>query len=356
MGFYNPATPGGGLPAPYYWWEAGGLLGGMLDYWHYTGDASFNAAVTQGLLSQIGAGNDFMTAQTDGNDDQGWWALAAMSAAEYGLPTPAGAPSWLALAQNVHNEFVSRWDTTRCNGGMKWKIQANADGYHYKSSIANGVFFQLSARLAKFTQDPKYADWASKSFAWMQSVGLIDKNYNVFDGTDDSKGTGCVDVDHDQWSYNVGIFLYGSAVMQAYTGNSTWADRTNGLLKATGTFFDGNVMFESKCEKAGTCNVDQLSFKAYLSRWLVATSIAVPSTQGAIAPLISASAAGAAASCSGGANQQLCGSRWYTNNFDGLSGVGQQLSALQIMHGLIVSPPSGIIGAKANKMARSFVA
>jgi mannan endo-1,6-alpha-mannosidase len=356
MGFYNPATPGGGLPAPYYWWEAGGLLGGMVEYWHFTQDATYNDVIAKGLLSQAGPGNDFMGPQTDGNDDQGWFALAAMSATEYGFPSPAGAPSWLALAENVHKEFVSRWDMTRCNGGMKWKIQPNADGYHYKSSIANGVFFQLSARLAAFTKDPKYLDWASKSFDWMQSVGLIDKDYNVFDGTDDAKSTGCVDVNHDQWSYNVGVFLYGSAVLQTYTGDSKWADRTNGLLKATSTFFDGKIMFESKCEKDGTCNVDQQSFKAYLSRWLVATSVVVPSTQGTITPLLQASANGAAASCTGGANQQMCGSRWYTNNFDGITGVGQQLAALEIMHGLLASPASGLIGAKPSKMARSFVA
>jgi mannan endo-1,6-alpha-mannosidase len=32
MGYYNPANFGI-LPAPYYWWEAGGMWGAMLDYW-----------------------------------------------------------------------------------------------------------------------------------------------------------------------------------------------------------------------------------------------------------------------------------------------------------------------------------
>lgn len=59
-----------------------------------------------------------MMPQAEGNDDQGWWALAAMTAAEYGFPSPAGAPSWLSLAQNVMGAFQSRWDMTRCNGGM----------------------------------------------------------------------------------------------------------------------------------------------------------------------------------------------------------------------------------------------
>jgi hypothetical protein len=38
------------------------------------------------------------------------------------------------------------------------------------------------------------------------------------------------------------------------------------------------------CEQAGTGNVDQLSFKAYLSRCLAATSVVLPSTAGTINP------------------------------------------------------------------------
>jgi mannan endo-1,6-alpha-mannosidase len=328
------------------------MLGGMVEYWHYSGDATYNDVVARGLLSQAGPGNDFMGPLTDGNDDQGWFALAAMSAAEYGFPQPAGSPAWLDLAKNVHNEFASRWDMSRCNGGMKWKIQPGADGWHYKSSIANGVFFQLSARLARQTKDPKYLDWASKSFDWMQSVGLIDKNYNVFDGTDDAKGAGCPDVNHDQWSYNVGIFLYGSAVLQAHTNDQKWIDRTNGLLRATSFFVENNIMYETRCEKDGSCNVDQQSFKAYLARWLAGTAAILPSTQATIWPLISASANGAAMACSGAPNQQ-CGSRWYTKNFDGITGVGQHMAALEVMHGLLVNP-SGMIGH--SKYARSFMA
>jgi mannan endo-1,6-alpha-mannosidase len=353
MGFYNLATPGGGLPPPYYWWEAGGLLGGMVEYWHHTGDATYNDVVARGILSQAGPGNDFMMPQAEGNDDQAWFGLAAIAAAEYGFPAPPNSVPWLTLAQNVFNEIAGRWDYGRCNGGIKWKIQPNADGWHYKSSIANGLFFQLAARLARFTKDGKYLDWANKSFEWTQSVGLIDKNYNVFDGTDDFKTTGCPDVNHDQWSYNVGVFLYGAAVMQAHTGDSKWADRTNGLVKAAGYFFENNVMLETRCEKDGSCNVDQQSFKAYLSRWLVNTAVLQPSTQATIMPWISASANGAVMACNGGGNGRMCGSRWYTKNFDGMTGVGQQLAAMEIIHGLLITPAAAI---RHPRMARSFIA
>jgi mannan endo-1,6-alpha-mannosidase len=279
-----------------------------------------------------------MGPQTEGNDDQAWWALAAMAAAEYGLASPSGSPSWLAIAQKVFGEFVSRWDSARCNGGMKWQISPNSNGYHYKNSITNGLFFQLAARLARFTGNVDYLHWATNSFDWMRSTGLIDNSYNVFDGTDDTKGlNGCVDVNHDQWSYNVAALLYGTAVLQDYTGDTKWAAHTTALVRSAGTFFEANVMYEPRCEKVGTCNADQLSFKAYLSRWLSGTAALVPSTRQVIMPWLAASATGAAAGCSGGADRVQCGSRWYTGKFDGFTGVGQQLAALEVINGLLAT-------------------
>ncbi|KIW06565.1 uncharacterized protein PV09_02994 [Verruconis gallopava] len=352
MGFYNFA-PVGVLPSPYWWWESAGLFGGMIEYWHYTGDSTYNQAVAQALLSQLSPGNDFMMPSAEGNDDQGWWALAAMGAAEYGLPNPGG-PSWISVAQNVFNEFASRWDMTRCNGGMKWKIQPGADGYHYKSTIANGLAFQLAARLARFTGDPTYLDWAINAYNWTQSVGLIDENFNVFDGTDDAKSTGCVDVNHDQWSYNVGAFMYGAAVLFDVTGDPLWSDRTAGLVgNAVATFFDGRIMYEKMCERQGTCNVDQLSFKAYLARWMAGTANIIPSFQAAILPFLEASAEGAAKACTGGGNGQMCGSRWDIGKSDGSTGVGQQMAALDVMRGSLVIGAAKPIGAR-RRVRREF--
>lgn len=333
--YLNPST--GMLPAPYYWWEAGGALGGLLDYWHYTGDASHNAAVTSGLLANVGVGNDFLGPLTDGNDDQGWWALSAMSAAEYNLPT-TGIP-WISIAQNVHGEMVSRWDMTSCGGGLKWKISPGADGYNYKTTISNALFFQLSARLFRATGDQQYADWATKIFLWCRSVNLIDRNtWAVYDGTDDTLQ--CTQVDHDEWSYNVGVFLYGSAIMQSLSSDPLWATRTNGLLGATAHFFNNGIMQETKCEPSDTCDVDQLSFKAYLSRYMAATMAVLPSTQATILPLLRSSASGAAASCGAGPDASTCGTKWNIGNWDGTMGVGQQLSGLEVVHGLLATTPA----------------
>ena len=238
---------------------------------------------------------------------------------------------------------------------MKWKIQPVADGYHYKSTISNALAFQLAARLARFTGDQSYTQWAVMAYDWTVSVGLIDKNFNVFDGTDDAKSTGCVDVNHDQWSYNVGAYLFGSAVMFDVTKDPIWSDRTSGFIgNAVDNFFEDKIMFEKFCERKGSCNVDQLSFKAYLSRWMANTATLIPSFQDAILPFVHASAEGAKSSCTGGGNGQMCGSRW-DMPFDGLIGVGQQMSALDIMRAPLSIAVPKPLGAM-RKVRRAFIA
>ena len=38
-----------------------GLLATMVDYWHYTGDATYNDVVAHGLLSQASPTDEFIT-------------------------------------------------------------------------------------------------------------------------------------------------------------------------------------------------------------------------------------------------------------------------------------------------------
>lgn len=85
-----------------------------------------------------------------GNDDQAFWAFAAMSAAEYNFPNPPDdQPQYLEMVQGVFNRQVVRWDPDTCNGGLRWQIFRLNAGYDYKNSISNGCFFNLAARLGK---------------------------------------------------------------------------------------------------------------------------------------------------------------------------------------------------------------
>ncbi|EXJ73835.1 uncharacterized protein A1O5_03597 [Cladophialophora psammophila CBS 110553] len=352
---YNGNETGGILGKwpfpPYYWWESGGAWGGLMEYWHYTGDETYVDVMQEGLIVQLGPNNDFVVpaeAFDTGSDDQAFWVFVAMSAAEYSFPQlPAPYPSWLQIVNNAWEDYVSRWNSSLCNGGLKWQFNPQNAGYHYKNSISNGAFFQLSARLARFTGDQTYMRWADTIWNWASGIGLVDNIYNVFDGTDEM--VNCTGVDHHQWTYNVGVFLYGAAVLQNYTdGSSPWIERTAGLLDSTNTFISpfrnaSNILFEAECEISMTCNVDQLSMKAYLIRWMAATSKMAPFTAGRIGEVLRASAQGAAAACTGGANNTTCGSKWYVDGWDGTTGLGQQLSALEVMYALLVNqtnPPA----------------
>lgn len=208
----------GNLPQPYYWWEAGAMFGALVDYWYYTGDTTYNEVTTQALQFQVGPNNDYMPpnqTKTEGNDDQAFWGMAALSAAEVKFPNPPeDEPQWLALAQAVFNTQVARWDQSTCNGGLKWQIFTFNNGYNYKNTISNGCFFNMAARLAMYTKNATYADWANKMWDWVGGVGLMSPQYQFFDGTDDTQN--CTSVNHIQWSYNAGVFLYGAANMYNY--------------------------------------------------------------------------------------------------------------------------------------------
>jgi hypothetical protein len=82
------------------------------------------------------------------------------------------------------------------------------------------------------------------------------------------------------------------------------------------------------CEKTQLCNVDQWSFKAYLSRWLGLAAQLAPFTAAQIAPILQHNAKAAAKVCN---DLNQCGSRWTFDKFDGSTGVGQQMSALSVI-------------------------
>ncbi|ESZ95673.1 glycoside hydrolase family 76 protein [Sclerotinia borealis F-4128] len=93
---------------------------------NYTGDTSYNSIVFATLLFQASPNADYMPqnqTKADGNDDQGFWGMVAMLAAESNFQNPpADQLQWLVLAQAVFNEMASRWDTSTCGRGLRWQI------------------------------------------------------------------------------------------------------------------------------------------------------------------------------------------------------------------------------------------
>lgn len=343
-----------------------------------------------------------------GNDDQAFWGIAALVAAERGFPDPPkDKPQWLALAQAVFNRQAGRWDTESCNGGLRWQVVASNKGYDYKNSVSNGLFFQMGSRLARYTGNQTYADLGEKAYNWCKEMGLLTYKYNVYDGAHIPE---CTVSSRLMWSYNAGIFLAGAAAMYDYyvrfippfydpccvaltcpqlaLGNTEkaafWQNETMNLLKATDQPFfnrqDGrpNVMRESGCESrapkfdsAPTCNIDQISFKAFLCRFMGYTFQLAPFTRDFIMQRLRASAVAAAKSCSGQPGGDTCGLSWLMGKFDGskygiaIGGVGEHLAVMELFQNLLVGsvdtprthttgtsrgdPAAGSSGSRLNK-------
>jgi mannan endo-1,6-alpha-mannosidase len=338
--YYNGNESGeipGILPEGYEWWEGGAMVDTLIQYWHLTGDSQYNGIVSQAIQFQQGPNGDFMpTNQTksEGNDDQNTWALAAMSAAEARLPEPQNGTEWLSLAKAVFNEQVSRWDSSTCGGGLRWEIYTFNAGYDYKNTLANGNFFQLASRLARYTGNSTYSTWASAIFDWTTTVGFVDSEWNVYDGA--STETNCTAINRLQFSSSAGTYIAGAAHMYNITsGDSKWKTALDGLLNRTvNVFFPDGIATEVACETHQTCTVDMKAFKGLLAHWLVDTIQMAPYTADIIMPQLTSSAKAAANECNG----DICPLIWTgTPSTNSSTGVGEELSALSFVQGLLIN-------------------
>lgn len=188
----------------------------------------------------------------------------------------------------------------------------------------------------------------------MARIGLLNETtWLVYDGADDTLN--CTKLDHDLWTYNQGIYLHGVANMYNYTSSldssdprsadaPQWKARLTGLSEVgINGFFQDGIMFEI-CEATNNCNSDRKSFKTYLARWMAATTKLAPFTYDTLIAKIQSSATAAAQQCSGGVNSygtgagRQCGLRWTMNStYDGDTGAGQQMAALEIMQGNLIT-------------------
>ena len=111
-------------------------------------------------------------------------------------------------------------------------------------------------------------------------------------------------------------------------------------MKSSEDFYKDGVLFEV-CEN-GKCNVDQRSFKAYFLREMAATAELAPFTHDTLRTKIAAAASAAVKSCTGGKSGNKCGLKWTTGINDGSTGVGESMSALEVIQSNLidyVDPP-----------------
>lgn len=352
--YYEGTTYGGAVGmfvTPYYWWNAGEAFGGLLDYYTFcdSSNDTLKELIYDGMYAQTGDNYDYIpTNQTmvEGNDDQGVWGLTIMQAVERNFTDPEDH-SWLSMAQAIYNTMNSKWDDNTCGGGLRWQMFTWNAGYDYKNSIANGCLFQMAARLARYVGNDSngtatnYTDTAEKVWDWMEEVGFMTletdgTELQLYDGASiDSGNNSCDTVTHLKWSYNFGVFITGAAYMYNFTEDATWLSRVNELWTASKYFFTDNIMTETTCATNNKCNNDQRTFRCLFARSLSLVSVLVPEMRTEFDSYMEASASAAAQSCSGGSDGVTCGFDWAASGWDGVYGLGEQMSALETIQYLI---------------------
>lgn len=140
-----------------------------------------------------------------------------------------------------------------------------------------------------YTGNSTFTEWADRTWDWTSSIGMISPTYSIYDGSDDALN--CRELNHIQWSYNAGVYLNAAATMWNITADGPdagkWRERTQGMLDGIQrTFFNGTIMIEAACEMSWNCNIDQQTFKAYLSRWMAASVKVAPWTHDIVMPLL----------------------------------------------------------------------
>ena len=92
----------------------------------------------------------------------------------------------------------------------------------------------------------------------------------------------------------------------------------------------GGIMTEVACEPERTCATEQHTFKGLTAQWMGEAVQVAPFTRDKILGYLQSSAEGAANQCSGGVNGTACGTLWTKTKYDGKTGLGQELSAMNV--------------------------
>lgn len=86
------------------------------------------------------------------------------------------------------------------------------------AAIANGCFFNIGARLARYTDNDTYAERAEETWDWLWGVEYIDhEDWRVYDGAHDYNN--CSEVNTQTYSYNAAILTQGAAFLYNYVSH-----------------------------------------------------------------------------------------------------------------------------------------
>jgi predicted alpha-1,6-mannanase (GH76 family) len=244
------------------WWDSANAITAVIDYMSVTGDRCYLGPVVENTFRRaprtrrpvyrrrVSRSRPYLRFQhyqgfSNGfYDDEGWWALAWISA--YDL---TGDENYLAAADGIFQDMAGGWDDF-LGGGIYWgKCDGSADrggvvavprGWPgpYKNAIANELFIAVAAALGlryrrrnpSGTGHAGYARWAVRGWEWFsspppQGIAMINEASLV----NDSPGRHGVNNNAESvWSYNQGVILSGLCDLSELAGDGAylgWAEK-----------------------------------------------------------------------------------------------------------------------------------
>jgi predicted alpha-1,6-mannanase (GH76 family) len=242
------------------WWNAANALTAVIRYSEYTGDQSHRWVIEntfrhaqRGLVKvqrrRPGFINEYF-------DDNLWWALAWLSAADL-----TEHVRYRDAAEVIFAHSLGGWDD-RCGGGLWWN--ENRD---YKNAITNELFLTAAALLAaRVPAKPEYRDWALREWEWLHASGLIGPSGLVNDGLT----AACANNGGTTWTYNQGVILGGLAALHELTGDQAYLRQGEAIADAAlRSLVDaGGVLAEpDEARFAGRAD-DSTQFKGIFVRYL----------------------------------------------------------------------------------------
>ena len=205
-----------------YLWPFGQALAASLDLALLTGDEAalrrarrFGAAffthywdddpATGGASYPLPEGGDTFY------DDNLWIGLALCD-----LYRATGEPWWRDGAARVFDFVCSAWDDDPHHphpGGIFW-AQPRANPSGDRNTVSNAPAAQLALRLHAATGEPRYLDWARRTFDWTERT-LCDPADGLY--WDHVKLDGRIE--RTKWSYNQGTMLGAAALLGEATAD-----------------------------------------------------------------------------------------------------------------------------------------
>jgi predicted alpha-1,6-mannanase (GH76 family) len=196
------------------WWNSANALTTTLNFTLLSQDTTYLGLIHHAFDSR----DDSASISTNFVDDEGWWALAWIGAAELDESDGERRARELARAAYIFRDMEQYWDST-CGGGVWWQKSPRS----YKNAVANELFMAVAAKLYQHTRNPIYLSAARSEYRWVfEQSRLYERGHLIVDGIRDGTcGNPVPTVNRGTWTYNQGVILGALVALHEAPGSET---------------------------------------------------------------------------------------------------------------------------------------